>query len=79
MPAVISTLKHIVGEAGLMRGMKALTKLNKKDGFDCPSCAWPDPDDDRSGMGEYCENGARAVAEEATTKKLDVSFFSSIL
>ena len=76
MPAVISTLKHIVGEAGLMRGMKALTKLNKKDGFDCPSCAWPDPDDDRSGLGEYCENGARAVAEEATTKRLDVSFFS---
>jgi len=76
MPAVISTLKHIVGEAGLMRGMKALTKLNKKDGFDCPSCAWPDPDDDRSGLGEYCENGARAVAEEATTKRLDVSFFN---
>ena len=76
MPAIISTLKHIVGEAGLMRGMKALTKLNKKDGFDCPSCAWPDPDDDRSGLGEYCENGARAVAEEATTKRLDVSFFN---
>ncbi len=75
-PAIISTLKHVVGEAGLIRGMKALVKLNKKDGFDCPSCAWPDPDDDRSGLGEYCENGARAVAEEATTKRLEVSFFN---
>ncbi len=36
---------------------------------------WPDPDDDRSVIGEYCENGARAAAEEATTKKLDAKFF----
>ncbi|MFA6059571.1 MAG: FdhF/YdeP family oxidoreductase, partial [Taibaiella sp.] len=47
----------------------------KKGGFDCPSCAWPDPDDERSGIAEYCENGARAVAEEATVKKLTTSFF----
>ncbi len=50
--------------------------LNKKGGYDCPSCAWPDPDDERSGIAEYCENGARAVAEEATVKKLTPSFFS---
>jgi molybdopterin-dependent oxidoreductase alpha subunit len=65
-----------VEEAGLQRGMKALFNLNKKGGFDCPSCAWPDPDDERSGIAEYCENGARAVAEEATTKKLTTEFFS---
>ena len=50
--------------------------LNKKGGFDCPSCAWPDPDDERSRIAEYCENGAKAVAEEATTKKLTASFFA---
>lgn len=77
LPAVISSLKHIVGEAGFSRGMKALWHLNKKGGYDCPSCAWPDPDDDRSAAGEYCENGAKAVADEATAKKLTADFFST--
>jgi molybdopterin-dependent oxidoreductase alpha subunit len=74
--AVIISAKHIIKEAGATRGIKALNKLNKKDGFDCPSCAWPDPDDERSRLGEYCENGAKAVAEEATLKKLTASFFA---
>lgn len=76
IPAIVSSLKKVAGEAGMVRGMKALNKMNKKEGFDCPSCAWPDPDDERSRFGEYCENGARAVAEEATTKRLDAAFFS---
>ena len=75
IPAVVSSFEKVVSEAGLGRGMKALWNLNKKGGFDCPSCAWPDPDDERSGVAEYCENGARAIAEEATTKKLDAAFF----
>lgn len=75
LPAVISTFKKIAAEAGLVRGLTALSKVNQKGGFDCPSCAWPDPDDERSGLGEYCENGARAVAEEATAKKLTADFF----
>ena len=75
IPAVISSIRHVVGGAGLVRGWKALKKLNQKDGFTCPSCAWPDPDDDRRRFAEYCENGAKAVAEEATTKKL-CGFFS---
>ncbi|MEP7168226.1 MAG: FdhF/YdeP family oxidoreductase, partial [Bacteroidota bacterium] len=58
------------------RGLKALSALNQKDGYDCPSCAWPDPDDERSSIGEYCENGAKAIAEEATTKKLTPKFFA---
>lgn len=76
IPAVVSTIKEVIGEAGLTRGMKGLWELNRKGGFDCPSCAWPDPDDERSGIAEYCENGARAVAEEATKKKLTASFFA---
>ncbi|SEI56080.1 oxidoreductase alpha (molybdopterin) subunit [Dyadobacter koreensis] len=76
IPAVVSSMEKVVGEAGFARGMKALWSLNKKGGFDCPSCAWPDPDDERSGVAEYCENGARAVAEEATAKKLTAAFFT---
>lgn len=75
IPAVLSAFKMVISEAGFFRGNKALFHLNKKGGFDCPSCAWPDPDDERSGIAEYCENGARAVAEEATAKKLTASFF----
>ncbi|MCE7061097.1 FdhF/YdeP family oxidoreductase [Dyadobacter sp. CY343] len=76
IPAVVSSFEKTIKEAGVQRGMKALFNLNKKGGFDCPSCAWPDPDDERSGIAEYCENGARAVAEEATLKKLTPDFFS---
>ncbi len=75
IPAVLSSFKMVIAEAGLLRGNKALYYLNKKGGYDCPSCAWPDPDDERSGIAEYCENGARAVAEEATSKKLAAAFF----
>ncbi|HPH84664.1 MAG TPA: FdhF/YdeP family oxidoreductase [Ferruginibacter sp.] len=75
IPGVVAAFKQVIGEVGLLRGLKALGKLNQKDGFDCPSCAWPDPDDERSGIGEYCENGAKAIAEEATTKKIGADFF----
>lgn len=75
IPAVISAFRHIGAEMNMFRGMKALLALNQKGGFDCPSCAWPDPDDERSGIAEYCENGAKAVAEEATTKRLHADFF----
>ncbi len=77
IPAVISTAKHVFGEMDIARGMKALLALNQKDGFDCPGCAWPDPDGHRSKVAEYCENGAKAIAEEATTKKLDARFFAA--
>jgi molybdopterin-dependent oxidoreductase alpha subunit len=76
LPAVISSAQHVFGAMNVGRGMKALLNLNQKDGFDCPSCAWPDPDDERSAIAEYCENGAKAVAEEATTKRLTAEFFA---
>ena len=77
LPAVVSSFRHVIGEAGLARGLTALANVNQKNGFDCPSCAWPDPDDERSGIAEYCENGAKAVAEETTTKKLGLNFFAT--
>lgn len=76
IPAVISSAKHVFSEMDPVRGLKALAKLNQKDGYDCPGCAWPDPDDERSPIAEYCENGAKAIAEEATTKALWAHFFA---
>jgi molybdopterin-dependent oxidoreductase alpha subunit len=76
IPAVYEAGKDVLEEDGLVRGMKGLFHMNKKGGFDCSSCAWPDPDDERSPIAEYCENGAKALAEEATTKKLTAEFFA---
>jgi molybdopterin-dependent oxidoreductase alpha subunit len=74
LDAVVSSLKHIVTEVGIVQGVAALAKLNQTDGYDCPGCAWPDPDHERSSV-EFCENGAKAIAEEATTAKCDADFF----
>lgn len=76
IPAVTSSLKHISQEMGLLKGSAALLKMNQFTGFDCPGCAWPDPDDKRSLLGEYCENGAKALSEEATRKRVDPAFFA---
>ncbi|MGI9583819.1 FdhF/YdeP family oxidoreductase [Chryseobacterium sp. RRHN12] len=75
VPAVIHSLDQLVLNASVLRGGRALFSMNQFDGFDCPSCAWPDPDDERSRLGEYCENGAKALAEEATSKKIGAEFF----
>lgn len=73
--AVKVAMKHIFDEMNAGDAFKALFAMNQKKGFDCPGCAWPDPDDKRSVLGEYCENGAKALAEEATTRKVDEAFF----
>ncbi|AYL99099.1 FdhF/YdeP family oxidoreductase [Mucilaginibacter celer] len=75
IPAVMAAFSDLFEEGVPIRGMKALFSMNQKGGFDCSSCAWPDPDDERSPVGEYCENGAKALAEEATTKKVTADFF----
>ena len=59
---------------GLVRSVRTLAQVNQKDGFDCPGCAWPDPDGERTHT-EFCENGAKAVAEEATTRRVTPEFF----
>jgi molybdopterin-dependent oxidoreductase alpha subunit len=74
IPAVVSSLEHVFKEVGAVEGTKVLLNLNQFDGFDCPGCAWPDPDHHRS-VVEFCENGAKAVAEEATNAKCDTEFF----
>lgn len=75
IPAVKAALADLFEQGVPFRGTLALFKMNQFDGFDCSSCAWPDPDDERSPLGEYCENGAKALAEEATTKKITAAFF----
>ncbi len=65
----------IVKKVGLKKGAKLLLQVNKQRGFDCPGCAWPDPLARRSWF-EFCENGAKAVADEATRKQITADFFS---
>ena len=65
-----------LSEAGLARTIKTMRTVNRFDGYDCPGCAWPDPDDHRSGF-EFCENGAKAFATEATKKRLTPKLLSS--
>lgn len=73
-PAVVSTIKHLVSQSGVLRGTQTLLTLNQKGGVDCPSCAWPDPDERRS-ITEFCENGAKAVAWEADSRRITAEFF----
>jgi molybdopterin-dependent oxidoreductase alpha subunit len=74
LKAILETAEYTLKGPGLVRGGAALARLNQFDGIDCPGCAWPDPDHDRS-LNEYCENGVKAIAEEATTKRCTPEFF----
>lgn len=72
--AILSSQKFIKRDMGLFSGNHALMKMNQKKGFDCPGCAWPDPSGHRS-FAEFCENGAKALAEEATSQLIGPEFF----
>ena len=67
VPGVAVAMKRSLESMGPVRTARTLLKLNQTDGFDCQGCAWPDPDPDHRHTAEFCENGAKAVAEEATT------------
>jgi len=73
--AVMKSMQFSWSEAGLTRGTHGLLKMNQKDGFDCSSCAWPDPDDHRS-VAEFCENGAKATASDADDKACGPEVFA---
>jgi molybdopterin-dependent oxidoreductase alpha subunit len=75
LPAVAKALQMSRAQMGVRRTALTLARVNQKDGFDCPGCAWPDPDH-RSHV-EFCENGAKAVAEEATLRRVDRDFFAA--
>ncbi|QWF23009.1 FdhF/YdeP family oxidoreductase [Nocardioides sp. LMS-CY] len=75
--AVAITMKLAVEQMGVRRTAATLLKLNQADGFDCQGCAWPDPDPSHRHTAEFCENGAKAVTEEATLRRVGRAFFEA--
>ena len=73
--SVSATIKQSIGKMGLLKATKGLLNINQFDGFDCQSCAWADYTDHRK-LGEFCENGAKALADEATKTLLTTDFFA---
>ncbi|MDH3589680.1 MAG: FdhF/YdeP family oxidoreductase [Gammaproteobacteria bacterium] len=72
--AVVNALRHALFKAGPVRGTKALLKTNQTGGFDCPGCGWPEAE--KRSVAEFCENGAKAVADEATSSRVTAEFFA---
>src|SRR3546814_17930117 len=70
VPAVIAAFSDLLKEKIPLRGTRDLFKMNQFGGFDCPSCDWPDPVDERHTLGASCENGAKGLPDEATTTKV---------
>ncbi|KPM52368.1 hypothetical protein ACG83_28705 [Frankia sp. R43] len=77
LPAVSHALGQAWSQMGVRRTVTTLRLLNQTSGFDCPGCAWPDPDHEHRHLAEFCENGAKAVAEEATLRRLTPEFFAT--
>ncbi|NUK67216.1 FdhF/YdeP family oxidoreductase [Streptomyces lunaelactis] len=75
LPAIGHTLRMAQQQMGVRRTAQTLLKVNQKDGFDCPGCAWPEGD--KRHTAEFCENGAKAVAEEATLRRVTPDFFAA--
>lgn len=75
VPAVRHAVQMSIEQMGLVRSARTLLRVNQKDGFDCPGCAWPDPA--HRHIAEFCENGAKAVAEEATVRRVGPEFFAA--
>ena len=74
LPAVYHSMKPAIEQMGLARALGTTFRMNQKDGFDCPSCAWPDPKH-RSPF-EYCEEGVKAVTWEATPVVISSEFWA---
>jgi formate dehydrogenase major subunit len=72
---VLVSLQHGWDEMGAVRSVQTLRLLNQREGFDCPGCAWPEAQGHRK-LAEFCENGAKAVAEEATVRRVTPEFFA---
>jgi molybdopterin-dependent oxidoreductase alpha subunit len=75
IPAIWNTMLYGIGEMGPLRSSEAFLKMNHVTGFDCQSCAWPSPDKKRK-IFEFCENGAKAVSDESTRKRITPEFFA---
>ncbi|WP_343319530.1 FdhF/YdeP family oxidoreductase [Arthrobacter sp. TMP15] len=74
IPGIMHSMEISLKQMGPLRTAQTLLAINQKDGFDCPGCAWPEAD--KRHTAEFCENGAKAVAEEATKRRVPPSFFA---
>ncbi|GLZ16159.1 formate dehydrogenase [Actinomadura sp. NBRC 104425] len=74
VPGVATALRHSWEQMGARRSALTLLRVNQKQGFDCPGCAWPEGE--HRHVAEFCENGAKAVAEEATARRVTREFFA---
>src|ERR1700747_2038638 len=75
IPAIWNTMLYGIGAMGPVRGPAEFLETNPATGFDCQSCAWPSPDKKRK-IFEFCENGAKAVSDESTKKRVTPEFFA---
>jgi molybdopterin-dependent oxidoreductase alpha subunit len=75
IPAIWNTMLYGIGDIGPLRAPEVFLKINQVTGFDCQSCAWPSPDKKRK-LFEFCENGAKAVSDESTKKRIGPEFFA---
>ncbi|MCB9347137.1 MAG: FdhF/YdeP family oxidoreductase [Lewinellaceae bacterium] len=76
IPSVLAAMSHVKKYVPPRDALKVMSRLNQKGGIDCPGCAWPDPEDERSKLGEYCENGIKAISEEAQKTTIGREFFT---
>ncbi len=75
LPAAVNSLRVSLRQLGLGRTYDTWRRVNQTDGFDCPGCAWADPDGKRHTL-EFCENGAKAFADDASTRLCEPDFFA---
>lgn len=66
--AVMVSMERGFAEAGVSRTLRSMARVNQRGGFDCPGCAWPESITGRRKPAEFCENGAKAIAEEASAR-----------
>jgi molybdopterin-dependent oxidoreductase alpha subunit len=74
--ATAATLEHLIEQGIVGKGSLELWRMNKPGGFDCPGCGWPDPSPKAAEPLVFCENGAKALAWEATEKRVTPEFFA---
>ncbi|AJC54185.1 FdhF/YdeP family oxidoreductase [Streptomyces sp. 769] len=75
VPAVAHALEYSLSQTSVRRTALTLLNINQAKGFDCPGCAWPEPAAGERHRNEYCENGAKHINDEATSRRVTAAFF----
>ncbi|MET8538288.1 FdhF/YdeP family oxidoreductase [Streptomyces sp. NPDC005065] len=75
LPAVTHAMQYSLGQTSVRRTALTLLNINQAKGFDCPGCAWPEPGPGHRAKNEYCENGAKHINDEATSRRVTADFF----